>query len=139
MIEKAIMAPAKVPNDAMKNDPNKLPHCFKAFPLRLVPRRSSGVAKVSDMLCRNVLDALPPGGRIVIHSEEDDDANDNDDGMTPTLDSTNATAIAVTGAPRSLPIKVLFPNSWAKEAVKESAATLPQLFEAAIRDGDGVE
>ena len=118
LIEKAAIAPAKVPNDAMKNDPNKLPHCRSAFPLRLVPRRSSGVANVSDTFCRKELDGLPPGGRIVIHcdvvvvigvAEEAD--NTNDDGMNPTLDKTNATAIAVTGAPRSLPTSVVLPNS----------------------------
>lgn len=107
-IEKAIIAPAKVPKDAMKNDPNKLPHCRNAFPLRLVPRRSSGVANVSDKFCRNEDDGLPPGGRTVIHSFAE---VDSDDGRNPTLDNTNATAIAVTGAPRSFPTNVFFPNS----------------------------
>jgi len=102
------MAPAKVPNDAMKNEPNKLPHCLSAFPRRLVPRRSRGVANVRDIFCRNVLDGLPPGGRIVIQSVAE---VDNSDGINPTLDKTNATAIAVTGAPRSLPTKVFFPTS----------------------------
>jgi hypothetical protein len=68
LIKQAIMAPAKVPNDAIKNEPNKLPHCLSALPLRLVPRRSRGVANVRDIVCRNALDGLPPGGRIVIHS-----------------------------------------------------------------------
>ena len=116
VIEKAAIAPAKVPNDAMKNDPNKLPHCRSAFPLRLVPRRSSGVANVSDTFCRKELDGLPPGGRIVINSvvvvgAAEDEDNTNDDGINPTLDKTNATAIAVTGAPRSLPTSVVLPNS----------------------------
>mmetsp|Transcript_32661 Transcript_32661/g.66630 ORF Transcript_32661/g.66630 Transcript_32661/m.66630 type:complete len:113 (-) Transcript_32661:410-748(-) len=110
LIEKAIMAPAKDPNDAMKNDPNKLPHCLSAFPLKLVPRRSSGVAKVSDIFCKNEDDGLPPGARSVIHPVVVAEV-DNNDGINPTLDNTKATAIAVTGAPRSLPTKVFFPSS----------------------------
>ena len=43
--------------------------------------------------------------------------------------------MAVTGAPRSLPTNVFFPNNCAKLAVKDKAATLPQLFEADIREG----
>ena len=70
---------------------------------------------------------------MVIHSVDDD--NDVVDGMKPTLDKINATAMAVTGAPRSLPTNVFFPNNCAKLAVKDKAATLPQLFEADIREG----
>ena len=52
---------------------------------------------------------------MVIHSvdeeEEVDDENDVVDGMKPTLDKINAIAMAVTGAPRSLPTNVFFPKS----------------------------
>ena len=51
---------------------------------------------------------------MVIHSvddEEEADENGAFDGMKPTLDKINAIAMAVTGAPRSLPTNVFFPNN----------------------------
>jgi hypothetical protein len=55
-------------------------------------------------------------------------------GIHPTLDSTNVSAIAVTGAPNNLPIIVVLPNNWAKEAEKASVAIFPH-----VSEGDSME
>ena len=75
------------------------------------------------MPCRLlVLEGLPPDGSSVLQLAEED----TNEGMQPTLESTNVSAIAVTGAPSRFPISVVLPSSWAKDAVKASAATFPQ-------------
>jgi hypothetical protein len=73
----------------------------------LVPSKSKGVARVSDVVWTNVLDGLPPDGRSV-----DQFAVDLiDEGKMLKLESTKVNAIAVTGAPRSFPTRVVLPSS----------------------------
>mmetsp|Transcript_28173 Transcript_28173/g.58724 ORF Transcript_28173/g.58724 Transcript_28173/m.58724 type:complete len:368 (+) Transcript_28173:510-1613(+) len=76
---KARTAPSNVPNEAMTKDPRREPHCWSAVPRRLVPRRSSGVARVREMDWRKVLAVEPPGGNTVLHVNDDDDGDDNGD------------------------------------------------------------
>jgi len=137
---KARMAPDNVPNEAMTKDPRREPHCTSAVPRRLVPRRSSGVARVREMDWRKVLAVEPPGGNSVLHVNDsgDDDGDDSSGiGIHPTLDAANVSAMAVTGAPSSFPINVVLPISWAREAAKERTAMFPQLFEDEIIEDDG--
>ena len=107
--EQASVPPANVPKDAIKNDPSKAPHCFNALPRKLVPSNNNGVAKVSETPCRNVLAGEPPGGSNVLQLQVFDALHNV--GIQPTLDSTNVSAMAVTGAPRSLPTSVVLPSS----------------------------
>ena len=83
----------------------------------------------------------PPGGRSVFHFQIDDDIIDEDDddviirvGIHPILDNANVSAIAVTGAPSSLPMVVDLPSNCAKEAEKASVAIFPQ-----VSDGESSE
>lgn len=116
----------------MTKDPSNAPHCFSALPRRLVPRSNNGVANVSDTDWRNELAVDPPGGNRVFHCQhdvDDDDAIDDGNsivGIQPMLDSTKVSAIAVTGAPSSLPTMVVFPNSCASDAVNDKTAIFPQ-------------
>jgi len=139
---KARTAPSNVPNEAMTKDPRREPHCWSAVPRRLVPRRSSGVARVREMDWRKVLAVEPPGGNTVLHvnDDDDDDGDDSGDdcsvGIHPTLDAINVSAMAVTGAPSNFPINVVLPRSWAREAANERTAMFPQLFDEEIIDDD---
>ena len=126
---KANIQPNNVPMDAIRNEPNKEPHCFNALPLILVPSSSSGVAKVNEVLCRNVLAEEPPGGNKHFHCPDRL-------GIQLTLDRTNVNAIAVTGAPSNLLINVVLPKSCANDAVNDNAAIFPQLFVLDMMDDD---
>jgi hypothetical protein len=113
-MENAAIAPRSVPDDAITNDANSDPHRRIAPPRRLVPRRSRGVARVRDVLWRNALADDPPGGsnvEIVHDVDVDVSARDGPHGIQSTLDSAKDNAMAVTGAPRSLPIDVVLPRS----------------------------
>ena len=106
--------PANVPREARINDPSNEPHCRNALPRILVPSNNNGVANVSDILCRNELALDPPGGNSVFQVNDDvvvaADAVESL-GIQPTLDRTNVSAIADTGAPNNLPIMVDLPNN----------------------------
>jgi len=130
--EKAKIQLNNVPNDAIRNEPNKEPHCFNALPLILVPSNNSGVANVNEVPCRNVLAADPPGGNKHFHCPDRV-------GIQLTLDKQKVNAIAVTGAPSNLPINVVLPNSCANDAVNDNAAIFPQLFVLDMIDDDARE
>jgi hypothetical protein len=123
----AAMAPSSVPDDATTNDASSDPHRRKAPPRMLVPSRRRGVARVRDVVWRKELAGDPPGGSSVVSAHDDDESL----GIQSTLERANESAMAVTGAPRSLPIVVVLPRSWAREAANDSTATLPH-----ASDGD---
>ena len=90
-----------------------------------------------DVLWRNALADDPPGGsnvEIVHDVDVDVSARDGPHGIQSTLDSAKDNAMAVTGAPRSLPIDVVLPRSCAIDAANDNAATFPQ-----ASDGDMME
>ena len=130
-IDMAAMAPSSVPDDATTNDANSDPHRRKAPPRMLVPSRRRGVARVRDVVWRKELAGDPPGGSSVVSAHDDDDESL---GIQSTLERAKDSAMAVTGAPRSLPIIVVLPRSWAREAANDSTATLPH-----ASDGDMME
>ena len=81
----------------------------------------------------------PPGGRRVFHFQIDDIIDEDDDviirvGIHPILDNANVSAIAVTGAPSSLPMVVDLPSNCAKEAEKASVAIFPHVSEGESSD-----
>ena len=106
--ENARVAPANVPKDAITNEPSNEPHWRSASPRRLVPSNSNGVANVSATDCRKVDAGDPPGGSRGIHLQVD---GYDSDGKQLILDKTKVIAIADTGAPKSFPTNVVFPNS----------------------------
>mmetsp|Transcript_22105 Transcript_22105/g.53553 ORF Transcript_22105/g.53553 Transcript_22105/m.53553 type:complete len:238 (+) Transcript_22105:1133-1846(+) len=136
--EKARVAPANVPRDATTNDPNSGPHRRSAEPRTDVPSSNNGVASVRETPCKNVLADDPPGGRSVFHPDADDDDDDSREqrGIQLTLESTKVSAIAVTGAPSSLPAIVVLPRSCASDAANDRVATFPQSSHGDIIDDD---
>lgn len=132
------MAPRRVPVDATTNDASSEPHRCSALPRMLVPRSSRGVASVNDVFWRKELAVEPPGGSNVVRVHNVD-VRYSLVGIQSTLASANESAMAVTGAPSSLPAVVDLPSSCANEATNESAAMFPQesncdMMEVAVDD-----
>jgi hypothetical protein len=123
--ENAVMAPRSVPVDAIMNDASSEPHCRNALPRILVPRSNRGVASVNDIVWRKELAVEPPGGSNVVRVHDVVDVDRILVGIQSTLDNANESAMAVTGAPSSLPTVVDLPSSCANEATNESAAMFP--------------
>lgn len=109
--ENAAMAPISVPVDAITNDASSEPHRRSALPRMLVPRSSRGVASVNDVVWRKELAVEPPGGNNVVRVHDVVEVVDGFVGIQSTLDNANESAMAVTGAPSSLPTVVDLPSS----------------------------
>jgi len=109
--ENAAMAPISVPVDAITNDASSEPHRRSALPRMLVPRSSRGVASVNDVVWRKELAVEPPGGNNVVRVHDVVEVVDSFVGIQSTLDNANESAMAVTGAPSSLPTVVDLPSS----------------------------
>jgi hypothetical protein len=77
----------------------------------LVPRSSRGVASVNDVVWRKELAVEPPGGNNVVRVHDVVEVVDGFVGIQSTLDNANESAMAVTGAPSSLPTVVDLPSS----------------------------
>ena len=89
------------------------------------------------MLWRKELAVDPPGERSAVSFHDDD--TDDHVGIQSTLASAKESAMAVTGAPRSLPIVVDLPSSCAKETRNDKAATLPHESDCDMIDEMAVE
>mmetsp|Transcript_11935 Transcript_11935/g.17952 ORF Transcript_11935/g.17952 Transcript_11935/m.17952 type:complete len:129 (+) Transcript_11935:234-620(+) len=91
------------------------PHLFAAARTS-APSNRSGVANCKESNCKILHPEDPPGG------------------STPTEPRKKATAIAVTGAPRSFPGVVFVPIVWLMDAMVDINAMFPHVSSARMMD-----